>query len=140
MELLPGIASTQSALDAERVRMDVVAQNIANAQTTRDVDGKPYQRRIVTFETELMRSEGIYGEPMKGVRVSEIGRDETAGPQIYNPEHPHANEDGMVEMPNVQIAKEMVDLITASRAYEANLKVVSTSRHMANKALEIGRG
>ena len=140
MDLLPGIASTQSALDAERVRMDIVAQNIANAQTTRDIDGKPYQRRVVTFESELMRSKGIDGAPMTKLKVAEIARDETAGPQVYNPEHPHANANGMVEMPNVQISKEMVDLITASRAYEANLKVVTTSRRMATKALEIGRG
>ena len=139
MGLLAGIASTESALDAERVRMDIVAQNIANAQTTRDVDGKPYQRRVVTFESELIRNSGISGQPTTALKVSEIARDETPGPQIFNPQHPHANADGMVEMPNVQLSKEMVDLITASRAYEANLKVVSTSRRMASQAMQIGR-
>ena len=140
MDLLPGIASTQSALDAERVRLDIIAQNIANAQNTRDIDGKPYQRRVVSFESELIKNEGISGTPMTQVKIADIARDTTAGPQIYNPGHPHANADGMVEMPNVQLSKEMVDLITASRAYEANLKVVTTSRAMASKALEIGRG
>lgn len=140
MDLLPGIASTESALDAERVRLDIIAQNIANAQTTRDIDGKPYQRRVVTFESELIKSTGILGKPATGIKIAEIARDETPGPQIHNPEHPHANADGMVEMPNVQMSKEMVDLITATRAYEANLKVVTTARRMATKALEIGRG
>ena len=139
MGLLAGIDSTKSALDAERVRMDIVAQNIANAQTTRDIDGKPYQRRVVTFESELIKNTGIVGQPTTAIKIAEIARDETPGAQVYNPEHPHANANGMVEMPNVQMSKEMVDLITASRAYEANLKVVTTARRMATKALQIGR-
>ena len=141
MALIPGIDATKSALDAERLRLDIIAQNIANAQTTRDVDGQAYQRRVVVFEQAMNNAQSTNGaDAVQKIKVSEIGVDETPGPQIYDPQHPHANEEGMVQMPNVQLSREMVDLITATRAYEANLKVVSASRQMASKALEIGRG
>ncbi|NRA26878.1 MAG: flagellar basal body rod protein FlgC [Opitutales bacterium] len=141
MSLIPGIDATKSALDAERLRLDIIAQNIANAQTTRDFDGQAYQRRVVVFEQAMNNAQSTNGaDAVQKIKVSEIGVDETPGPQIYDPQHPHANEEGMVQMPNVQLSREMVDLITATRAYEANLKVVSASRQMASKALEIGRG
>lgn len=134
MNFLTGIQATASALNAEKVRMDVVAQNIANAHTTRDTDGKAYQRKMVTFETLLSA-----GSAKSGVKVEGISADPTPGELIYQPQHPHANAEGYVQMPNVNVAMEMVDLLTASRAYEANLAVARNARQMAAKALTIGR-
>ncbi len=135
MNFISGINATSSALDAEKLRMDIVAENIANAYTTRGLDGKVYQRKTVAFEA-LMNSGS---ERASGVRVAEIGADETPGEFIYNPTHPHANKEGMVQMPNVSVSTEMVDLLAASRAYEANLSVIRNARQMAAKALAIGR-
>ena len=139
MNLLAGIDVTAGALDAQKTRLDVIAQNIANAQTTRGPDGKPYQRQVVTFETELIKHEGASGNAFQGVRVGNITSDTTPGSTIYDPQHPDANSEGMVTMPNVNLAYEMVDLITATRAYEANLSVVKNARQMALKALDIGK-
>lgn len=137
MNLISGIDVTAGALNAQKTRLDIVAQNIANAQTTRGPDGDPYQRRVVAFETELVKRGG--GAPLQSVRVGGISADRTPGQRVYDPQHPDAGPDGMVRMPNVNMAFEMVDLITATRAYEANLSVVRNARQMAMKALEIGR-
>lgn len=142
MEILTGISATSSALAAQRTRLDVIAQNIANAQTTRGPDGRPYQRRVVSFEAALSEanvSPGARAAGLTGVRVGEITVDRRAGQRIQDPGHPDADQDGMVTMSNVNVAHEMIDLITASRAYEANLSVAKNSRHMALKALEIGK-
>jgi flagellar basal-body rod protein FlgC len=136
MNILSATAITASALEAEKMRVDITSQNIANAHTTQGLDGKPYQRRVVAFESVLNQE---MGQNMQGVRISEIKRDESPGEVINNPEHPHADEDGNVLMPNVNIAYEMVDMVTASRSYEANLAVVRNARQMANQALSIGR-
>jgi flagellar basal-body rod protein FlgC len=141
MELLAGIAATSSALNAQRTRLDVIAQNIANAQTTRGPDGRPYQRRIVSFETELSNNPGAApgSKPLTSVRVAGITTDPTPGQRVNDPGHPDADADGMVTLPNVNIAYEMVDLITASRSYEANLSVAKNAHQMALKALDIGK-
>lgn len=139
MNLIGAIDVTSSALNAQRTRLDVVAQNIANAQTTHGSDGAPYQRRMVSFETELLRKQGMSGEALQSVRVGEITTDKSPGQRVYDPQHPDAGADGMVQLPNVNLAYEMVDLITATRAYEANLSVAKNARQMAMKALEIGR-
>lgn len=136
MNVLSATAITASALEAEKTRVDITSQNIANAHTTQGLDGKPYQRRIVAFESVLNEQ---MGPNMQGVRISEIKRDQSPGEVLYNPEHPHADKDGNVQMPNVNIAYEMVDMVTASRSYEANLAVVRNARQMANQALAIGR-
>jgi len=136
MNVLSATAITSSALEAEKMRVDITSENIANAHTTKGLDGKAYQRRIVAFESVMNEQ---MGQNMQGVRISEIKRDETPGEVIYNPEHPHADEEGNVKMPNVNIAYEMVDMVTASRSYEANLAVVRNARQMANQALSIGR-
>ena len=135
MNFLTGINATSSALSAEQTRMDIVAQNIANAYTTKDVNGGPYKRRMVTFEatlTGLNKSE-------HGVRVGKISADQKPGEVLYQPGHPHAGPDGLVQLPNVQMPVEMVDLMSASRAYEANLSVARNSRSLALKALTIGK-
>jgi flagellar basal-body rod protein FlgC len=139
MNLLSGIDITGSALNAQKTRLDIVAQNIANAQTTRTPNGGPYQRQVVSFETELVRHEGATGPALQAVKVATIGTDRTPGQQVYNPQHPDAGSDGLVTMPNVNLSYEMVDLITASRAYEANLSVAKNARQMAMKTLQIGK-
>ena len=135
MNFISGLHATSSALNAEQVRLDIVSQNIANAHTTKDVDGAPYKRRMVSFETIL----GGASNSEKGVRVSAVKADQSQGDLVYNPNHPHANKDGMVRMPNVKLATEMVDMVSASRAYEANLSVARNARGLAMRALSIGK-
>lgn len=137
MNLISGVDITSGALTAQKVRLDIVAQNIANAQTTRTPEGGPYKRKIISFENELVKRAG--GASLQTVMVSGITNDKTPGQAVYNPQHPDAGPDGTVQMPNVNLAFEMVDLITASRAYEANLSVVKNARGLAMKALEIGK-
>ena len=137
MNLISGVDITSGALTAQKIRLDIVAQNIANAQTTRTPEGGPYKRKVVSFENELVKRAG--GAPLQTVHVSSITDDKTPGQAVYNPQHPDAGADGLVTMPNVNLSYEMVDLITASRAYEANLSVVKNARQMAMKTLEIGK-
>lgn len=137
MNLIPGIDTTAGALTAQKIRLDIVAQNIANAQTTRTPEGGPYKRKIISFENELVKRAG--GASLQTVRVGSITDDKAPGQSVYNPQHPDAGPDGTVMMPNVNLAFEMVDLITASRAYEANLSVVKNSRTLAMKTFEIGK-
>lgn len=136
MNVLSATSITASALDAEKMRVDITSQNIANANTTKGLDGKPYQRRTVAFESML---DSAAGPNMQGVRIAEISKDKTPGEVVNNPQHPHADKDGNVQMPNVNVAFEMVDMITATRSYEANLAVVRNARQMASQALSIGR-
>jgi flagellar basal-body rod protein FlgC len=141
INLLTGIDSTSSALDAERIRMDVVAQNIANANVTRDVDGKPYQRQEVVFES-VLRAQQDSDSPdaaSQTVQIARVQKDARPPRMVYNPGHPDANPQGMVAMPNINIHQEMVDMIASSRSYEANLAVVKNARTMAMQALSIGR-
>jgi flagellar basal-body rod protein FlgC len=141
INLLTGIDSTASALDAERIRMDVIAGNIANANVTRGVDGKPYQRQEVVFESVLrdrLNSDSAdAGSEM--VRIARVQKDSRPPRMIYSPGHPDANAQGMVATPNINIHEEMVDMIASSRSYEANLAVVKNARTMAMQALSIGR-
>ncbi len=139
MNLISGIDVTAGGLNAQKTRLDIVAQNIANAQTTRGPDGTAYQRRVVSFETQLLRQQQTAGQSLQTVKVAQISTDKTPGQRVYDPQHPDAGPDGMLQMPNVNLAFEMVDLITASRAYEANLSVAKNSKQMALKTLEIGK-
>lgn len=141
IDILPGINSTSAALDAERIRMDVVSQNIANVDTTRGVDGKPYQRQQVVFES-ILNAQQATDNPALGtqaVQVARIEKDNRPPRMVYNPAHPDANAQGMVAMPDINIHEEMVDMIASSRAYEANLAVVKNARAMAMQALSIGK-
>ena len=139
MNLISGIEISASALAAQKTRLDIVAQNIANAQTTRTAKGGPYQRQVVSFETELIRNQGMAGGGLQSIRVAQVTTDRSPGQQVYNPQHPDASADGLVTMPNVNLSQEMVDLITASRTYEANLSVVKNARQMALRTMEIGK-
>ncbi len=141
INLLPGANSTSAALTAERTRLEVIAQNIANANTTRGLDGKPYQRQQVCFATALSSAldKLSAGEPGSGPEVAEVRSDPRPGRMVYAPGHPHSNADGMVEMPNVNLHEEMADLVVASRTYEANLAVIKNSRLLAAQTLSIGK-
>jgi len=139
---MPGLQSTASALDAEKLRMNIVAENIANAYTTKGADGQAYQRKIVAFESVLNDAEKDIGgsstTPTYNVQVSGVFNDTAPGKTIYDPQHPDADADGMVTLPNVDMSREMVDLIVSSRAYEANLQAAKIARSMAVKAMTIG--
>ena len=137
MNLISGIATTAGALTAQKIRLDIVAQNIANAQTTRTPEGGPYKRKVISFQNELVKHAG--GVALQTVNISSITDDKSPGQAVYNPQHPDAGPDGTVVMPNVNLAFEMVDLITASRAYEANLSVVKNAKQLAMKTLQIGK-
>lgn len=150
MKLTNGFDISASALTAQRLRMDVIASNMANADTTRGklVNGKwvPYQRKIVSFESKPSTSfsqvlagamgGGAAGE---GVKVSRISQDSAPFKQVYNPTHPDADENGFVLLPNVDPLKEMVDMMSATRSYEANVTALNASKAMIAKALEIGK-
>jgi flagellar basal-body rod protein FlgC len=138
VEVLSGIKSTVEALNAERTRIDVISENIANAHTTRGPDGKVYQRRMVVFETALQQAmDGQSQVPT--LRVARIQNDSRPPQMVYQPSHPDADARGFVAMPNINIHEEMADLIAASRAFEANLSVVRNARSMAIQTLAIGK-
>jgi flagellar basal-body rod protein FlgC len=138
INVLSGIQSTAAALNAERTRLDVISENIANAHTTRGLDGKAYQRQVVVFETVMQQALAKDGQ-LPTVRVGRVQKDPRPPQSIYDPGHPDADERGMVEMPNVNIHEEMADLIAASRVFEANLAVVKNARSMALQSLAIGK-
>lgn len=141
IDLLPGISNTSAALNAERVRMDVISQNIANANTTKGADGQPYQRQQVVFETilNLTQQAGGTGVEPRKAQVARIEQDNRPPRLVHNPGHPDADAHGMVAMPNINVHEEMADLLTASRAFEANLAVVKNARAMALQTLSIGK-
>lgn len=133
-----GMRICASGLSAERERMDVIAENLANARTTRTPDGGPYRRKIVKFEPILEKLEGE--ERTLGVRASRVSVDRaTDFERVLDPGHPDAGPDGIVMYPNVNTVMEMADLITAMRAYEANLTAQENFVRMAERALELLR-
>jgi flagellar basal-body rod protein FlgC len=143
MSLFGGLEISASALTAERLRMDVVAENLANAQTTRGADGQPYRRK----EVVLQERAGAFGASLSaamnqrggGVEVAGIAEDQTPLKQVYDPGHPDADENGYVAMPNVDTVTEMVDLIGAQRAYEANVTAMQAAKQMFSRTLELLR-
>lgn len=141
VDLIPSLPSTTAALDAERTRLEVIAQNIANANTTRGVDGRPYQRQQVVFQAVLESAQaGQGGAAAQTIpQVSRIEKDPRPGSAIYQPGHPDADANGMVRLPNVNIYEEMADMIVASRTYDANVAVFKNGRTMAMQALSIGK-
>ena len=123
--------------------MEVISQNIANANTTKTDDGGPYRRQMVHFDTMLRNqmkfNSDVSSNNLSEVRASKIIEDSRPFREVYQPGHPDANDDGMVLYPNVQVHEEMADLISASRAYEANMSVIRTSRMMAMQTLNMGK-
>ncbi len=142
-QILSGMEISASGLTGERLRMEVAANNIANLNSTRTPDGGPYQRQRVTFASAMndwIQPDRNGVSDLRGVSVSGVSSDTTPGPRVYDPGHPDADATGHVEMPNVNLSHEMVDMVTASRAYEANLKSLETFRQMAEQALSLLRG
>ncbi|PAV29996.1 flagellar basal body rod protein FlgC [Virgibacillus profundi] len=149
MSIFNAINSSASALTAQRLRMDVVSSNIANAQTTRatiNENGEydPYRRKTVVMEPQnqsfksfLHKAANANGS--SGVKVTEIIEDDEPFKLVFNPSHPDANEAGYVQLPNVDPLKEMVDMMSATRSYEANITSLNASKTMLMKALEIGK-
>lgn len=147
MGIFSMINTSASGLTAERFRMDVIAENLANANTTVTESGTPYRRKMVVFQerekTEFripMRAENEQESVIgKGVRVKGIVEDQSPFNYEYDPSHPNANEEGYVALPNVNVVEEMTDMITATRAYEANVTVLNNAKGMAQAALNIGK-
>ncbi len=140
VNILPGVESAASALSAEKVRMEVIAQNIANANTTRTSEGGPYTRQMVKFEAFMDKANGIgVGSGPHMVRVAGIESDTAPPRKIYQPGHPDADDNGMVSYPNINIHLEMADLIASNRAMEANLAIIRTARAMAMNTLSLGK-
>jgi flagellar basal-body rod protein FlgC len=146
MSLFGAIDISGSGLSAERLRMDVTAENLANAQSTQGADGQPYRRKEVVlrqagggFETALTSAMGSTGSgtPARGVEVVAIAEDQAPNRMVYDHGHPDADADGYVSMPNVDPVTEMVDLIAASRAYEANVTAMQTAKSMFSKTLDL---
>jgi len=153
VKLNTGFDISASALTANRLRMDVISSNIANAETTRAKieNGQyvPYKRKMVvldanqqSFSTLLDKSLNVNEKTtaLKGVRVTKIVEDTTPTKLVYNPNHPDANAEGYVEMPNVDTTVEMIDMIAAQRAYEANITALNASKSIFQKSLTIGKG
>ncbi len=140
MNLLPGLKSTASALEAERIRLEVISQNIANANTTRTESGGPYQRQVVKFETVLGNQMGEDSEAVpQSVKIGRIMNASKPPNMVYEPGHPDANAQGEVAYPAINIHEEMADLIAASHAFEANLAVIRNARTMTLQTLSIGK-
>jgi flagellar basal-body rod protein FlgC len=137
--LSSAINASASALAAERTRVEVAVSNLANAESTRGPDGQPYRRReVVLASAEPASFDGTLSQAV-GVRVAAVTEDRSEFPRRYDPSHADADAEGFVALPNVRTEEEMVDLISASRAYQANLAAVTIIRDMVQRALDLGR-
>ena len=144
MSVFSAMNISATGMTAQRTRLDVISQNIANVNTTRDADGNVYKRKSVIFEEKtyvsfddaLINATGNLG---KGVKISEIFEDPSEGRMVYDPSHPDADEKGYVTYPNVNTVTEMKVMIDASRSYEANVTAFNASKNMELKALDIGK-
>lgn len=145
MDFLSSLNISGSGMTAQKLRMDVISQNISNAEVTRTENGTPYRRKMVvlssidgssSFRDALDKATKVKAG---GVQVQSIVEDESDLVPVYNPNHPDANDEGYVMLPNVNTAQEMIDMMGASRAYEANVTAFNATKAMAIKALEIGR-
>ncbi len=153
MSLMTSLNISASGMSAQRTRMDIIAQNVANVNTTRDGDGNPYRRQTVVFEERCINNKnfesyltahktGLSYNPQvgSGVKISSIVEDHvTAMKKVYEPGNPDADEDGYVTYPNVNTVTEMTNLIDASRSYEANVTAFNATKNMALKGLELGK-
>jgi len=145
MDFLSSLNISGSGLTAQKLRMDVISQNIANAEVTRTENGTPYRRKMVVLSS--INGGGSFREALdkatkvktSGVQVRSVVEDQSALVPVYNPTHPDADEEGYVMLPNVNTAQEMIDMLGASRAYEANITAFNATKAMVLKALEIGR-
>ena len=145
MSFFEAMKISSSGLAAQRVRMNVLSSNLANASTTRTPEGGPYKRQDVVFSAKPVGNpfenylDEDWGAQLDKVQVVDIHQDQKAPRRVLDPSHPDADADGYVDMPNIQVMSEMVNMITATRAYEANVTAMNAAKQMAQKALEIGK-
>ena len=145
MSVMNGMNVSASGMTAQRLRMDIISQNIANVNTTRDANGNAYKRKAVVFAEKdltpfgqvLLNTAGTVGN---GVKVTKIVQDDkTAMRKVFDPSHPDSDDEGYVTFPNVNVVQEMTDLISATRSYEANVTAFNATKNMALKGLEVGK-
>lgn len=143
MDIFTTFDIAASGLRAQTTRLNTISSNLANAETTATPEGGPYKKKSVVFQTENMpfnkHLANSMGTQAQGVKVTKIIEDNSPPQKVYDPSHPDAKEDGYVDMPNVSVLKEMVDMMSATRSYEANATTIKSAKRMALKALEIGR-
>ena len=143
MDLFSSMAISASALEANKTRLMVSATNLANAQSTRGPNGEPYRRRDVVFQPSVIpfksALQGVGATHMVGVKVAQIIEDPRPFQERYEPQHPDAGPDGFVKFPNINVIEEMVNMMAASRAYEANVQALNATKTMVRSALSIGR-
>jgi len=141
MNFLKSLETSASGLYAQRKRMDIIASNLANIETTRTEKGGPYRRKMVVMRTKEMDQDfdKMFNSSVKGVQIEDIVEDQTPFKKVYNPSHPDADSDGYLYKPNVDLIVETTNMLMAKRAFEANIAAIKATRQMAIKALEIGR-
>lgn len=145
MSVFDSMNVTASGLTAQRLRMDLISQNMANVNTTRTESGGPYRRKVLLVSEAKPSFKDVFNnvmgesQQMAGVKVTDIVEDQRSFVKVYDPGHPDANSEGYVNMPNVNVIEEMTNMISASRSYEANVTVMNGTKGMAMKALEIGK-
>ncbi len=151
MNLFSSFSISATGLRAERTRLNVASMNLANAHVTRTIDGGPYRAKSVVFHSVPLKEGGVKGDADTGgfderldkaldtVEVAKIVDDKTPFMEVYDPGHPDADKNGMVKMPNVNVMEEMVDIMSAERAYEANISAMDSAKNMAIKAIDIIR-
>lgn len=139
MDIFDSMKISSSALAAQRSRLNVVSSNLANIETTRTPEGGPYQKRDVVFRSVPVSFAGVLDRAVQGVEVAGIRANSEPPKLVHDPAHPDADEQGYVAMPNINLMEEMVDMMSASRSYDANVTVIKSAKRMALKALEIGK-
>ncbi len=144
MDIFSTFDIAASGLKAQTTRLNTISSNLANAETTSTPEGGPYKKKSVIFQTENLPFNKQLAASLQdqghaqGVKVAQIIEDNSPPQQIYDPSHPDAKDDGYVEMPNISVIKEMMDMMSATRSYEANTTVIKSAKRMAMKALNIG--
>ncbi len=143
MDIFASMRIGASALTANSIRLNTISSNLANVETTSTPEGGPYKKKSVYFQSSPLSFQQHLDSQLKssiqGVKVTQILEDKEPPKKVYNPSHPDAKEDGYVEMPNISVIKEMVDMMSATRSYQANATSIQAAKRMAMKALELGR-
>lgn len=145
MDFLTSMQISSSGLNVQRKRIEAISSNLANIETTRTQEGGPYRRKDVVVTALPLENEfgeamqTAMGDNLKSAQVTQVIEDQNEPQLVYNPEHPDANELGYVSMPNVNMMTEMVNLMTASRSFEANITAMNATKAMAQKAIDLGR-
>ncbi len=141
MNFLKTLETSASGLYAQRKRMDIIASNLSNIETTRTDKGGPYRRKMVVMKTKEVDQDfdNMFNSRVEGVQIEDIVEDQTPFKKVYNPSHPDADSDGYLYKPNVDLIVETTNMLMAKRAFEANIAAIKATRQMVMKALEIGR-